>query len=276
MIKGRLFLVLSAIAAASNAAAQEFPRTFEAEVTEVTDGDTVKVLTADGTEHRLRLQAVDAPESDQPYGDEATRFVEEQVLGKTVAVTAMDEDTYGRLISFVEFDDMILNEELLRKGLAWWFYQYSDDLELAGIEADARANRRGLFADYAPISPRVWRHGGRVEEEGAPNAVSATTPVVILGLLPNPDGADAGSETVILGNQSNLPQLLSGWTLLDDDDGCFALTGRIEPGGSCTITLDATLQLGNSGDVILLRDACGHTVQSVEYSNAASGRFVSP
>ena len=40
-------------------------------VVAVTDGDTIKVLDADNTQHKIRLTGIDAPERKQPYGKAA-------------------------------------------------------------------------------------------------------------------------------------------------------------------------------------------------------------
>ena len=42
-------------------------------------------------------------------------------------------------------------------GLAWHYVRYSKDARLAAAERDARAARRGLWADKAPVPPWEWR-----------------------------------------------------------------------------------------------------------------------
>lgn len=79
--------------------AQSFPRTFDAKVISVTDGDTARVREDDGTVHRIRFNSIDAPESNQPFGDKATEFLEAKVLNETVTVKAEGADQYGRLIA---------------------------------------------------------------------------------------------------------------------------------------------------------------------------------
>ena len=250
--------------------ADDFPRTFQAEVISVSDGDTVRVKESDGTIHRLRFNAIDAPESDQPYGPEATQFLENMVLGKTITIKAEGEDQYGRLISVLEVEGQNVNEALLKAGLAWWFYHYSDDLDLASLESEAKAMRKGLFASESPLYPRNWRRGARLETNGSTGgSLETDSAVVILALLPNPSGSDTGNEKVILGNQSTSSQSLEGWSLADDDDGSYSLDGMtIEPGGSLTVTLDDNLLLGNSGDTVSLNGPGGTEVQIISYGSA--------
>ena len=42
-------------------------------------------------------------------------------------------------------------------GLAWHYTRYSDDARLAAAEREARAARRGLWRDAAPVAPWDWR-----------------------------------------------------------------------------------------------------------------------
>lgn len=150
------------------------------------------------------------------------------------------------------------------------------------MEAEAKAMRRGLFASETPIYPRVWRRGARLGGDGGGGddtggSVGTNSAIVILALLPNPSGSDTGNETVILGNQSSTDRSLDGWTIIDDDGGLFSLNGRTIPArGSLTVTLDSSLQLGNSGDKVTLRSTGGSAVQTIEYGSAQNGRFVAP
>ena len=44
-------------------------------------------------------------------------------------------------------DDIDLNKELLKAGLAWHYKQYSSDPELAKLEFEARAKKVGLWKE---------------------------------------------------------------------------------------------------------------------------------
>jgi micrococcal nuclease len=65
-------------------------RTVEGTVTRVSDGDSVIVVTAEGTRLRTRLYGIDAPEVrhgkkvGQPFGEDAKRALSEMTLGKKV------------------------------------------------------------------------------------------------------------------------------------------------------------------------------------------------
>ena len=72
-------------------------------------------------------------------------------------------------------DGRNLNRELVRAGLAWWYRRYAPhDAELEALEAEARAARRGLWADPHPVPPWEWRRGA-VTEGGAPTHTRPTS-----------------------------------------------------------------------------------------------------
>lgn len=97
----------------------------EARVVRVVDGDTINVE-IDGVEYRVRYIGVDTPETKhptlgvEPFGPEASQANEELVAGKTVLLEkdVSETDQYGRLLRYVYVGDLMVNEELLRRGLA--------------------------------------------------------------------------------------------------------------------------------------------------------------
>ena len=52
----------------------------------VSDGDTIHVVTDGNAKYKVRLDRIDAPESDQPYGKESTAYLSSLIRGKTVRV----------------------------------------------------------------------------------------------------------------------------------------------------------------------------------------------
>jgi endonuclease YncB( thermonuclease family) len=255
---------------------------FTATVTKVFDGDTCEVRRADGQREVLRFQGVDAPERDQPFGEEAAAFVRDSILEEDVKVLAFGRDSTSQqrlLAEIVLPSGARLNEELVRRGLAWWFYHYSRDRSLAELELKAKMESRGLFAERNPIYPRNWRDGARVSG-GEPQAASPRSPradVFILAVMPNPQGLDAGAETVILANRTARAVRLDGWSLRDDDGGVCELADEIEASSARTFRLADSLQLGNNGDVVRLVNPSGVVAHALSYSaqnGVAAGAFV--
>ena len=79
-------------------------------VVSVSDGDTLRVLVGD-QQIKIRLGGIDAPESDQPFGQSSKRYLAEAVAGQTAVVEFEKKDRYGRVIGKVLLDgaDMNLN-----------------------------------------------------------------------------------------------------------------------------------------------------------------------
>ena len=73
----------------------------------VTDGDTIKVLTAEKQLIRVRVAWIDAPESSQAFGQRAKQAMSALVFGKDVELRFHTVDRYGRLVCmvFVEGSD---------------------------------------------------------------------------------------------------------------------------------------------------------------------------
>ncbi|MHB0877860.1 MAG: thermonuclease family protein [Anaerolineae bacterium] len=151
-----------------------------AQVLRIIDGDTIEVDVG-GETHSLRYIGVDAPElhpSAEPYGVAATEANAALVAGKTVYLEkdVSETDRYGRLLRYVWLDDVMVNEELVRQGMAR-VGSYPPDTgyhdRLLGVEAEARAAGRGLWADVTPepsATPRPTPAGSCPEGCATPPA----------------------------------------------------------------------------------------------------------
>lgn len=130
---------------------------FEGKVVGVMDGDTIEVL-KDGKAVRVRLNGIDCPEKNQPYGSKAKSYVSTLVFNKQVKVIVTDIDRYGRSVADVYLSDGTwLNKKLVEDGYAWHYKYYSTDKHLSASEATARKNKRGLWADNQPVPPWQYR-----------------------------------------------------------------------------------------------------------------------
>jgi micrococcal nuclease len=150
--------------------------TFTADVVAVLDGDTIGVLRATPAgprEQRVRLWGIDAPEKAQAYGTKAKQALSAMVWGKRVQVDVRDTDRYGRLVAKLTAAGQAVNAELVNAGMAWWYQRYAPAArELQSAELQARRDRRGLWADAAPVPPWEWRRAGA----SAPSAAPTLTP----------------------------------------------------------------------------------------------------
>jgi micrococcal nuclease len=116
-------------------------------VVDVVDGDTIVI---DGGLH-VRYIGIDAPEKNEALYFQAQKANRELVRGKRVRLEKdiSDKDSYGRLLRYVYADDVFVNAELVRNGLAC-ARAYSPDVKylvyLETVEEEARQMRRGLWA----------------------------------------------------------------------------------------------------------------------------------
>jgi endonuclease YncB( thermonuclease family) len=63
---------------------------------------------------------------------------------KDVTVKTFCHDKYGRTLGdLILPDGRVLNQELVRAGLAWWYEKYSKDMALRALQEEARIAKRG-------------------------------------------------------------------------------------------------------------------------------------
>jgi len=131
---------------------------FTGKVVGVLDGDTIEVV-HNGRPERIRLNGIDCPEKGQAYGRRAKEATSDLAFGKDVTLKRYGLDKYGRTIGDVILPNgQVLNQELVRAGLCWWYRKYApDNATLQTLEAEARAAKVGLWRDPDPIPPWVFR-----------------------------------------------------------------------------------------------------------------------
>jgi endonuclease YncB( thermonuclease family) len=148
-------------------------RTVDGIVTQVTDGDTVKMETTEGTKLKIRLYGIDAPEMEkisrrtgmvskagQPYGEEAYEVLKSKMLDSRVTVDIMAVDRYKRMVGIVYLDNKNINLEMVREGWAWAYREYLDRpyaSEYLNAERDARTKRSSLWQQPNPQPPWEFR-----------------------------------------------------------------------------------------------------------------------
>src|SRR5207237_5436768 len=152
---------------ASPPAATAGTQTLSGRVVRIADGDTVTVLDATNTQHRIRLQGIDAPESHQAFGTQSKQSLSQLIFDKDVTVEYEKTDRYGRIVGKILLDGTDISLEQIRAGMAWHYKDYEDeqtpaDRDLyARAEDEARNARRGLWVDANPIEPSEYRRDER-------------------------------------------------------------------------------------------------------------------
>ena len=131
-----------------------------ARVVGVPDGDSLKVE-RQGKIYKVRLYGIDSPEYGQEDFRPARDYTRDRVSGRTVAITVMDKDRYGRVVALVERDGQLINRELVARGLAWMYPRYCtiEPLcnEMEALQQSAREQRLGLWQGERPLPPWKWK-----------------------------------------------------------------------------------------------------------------------
>ena len=156
-------LALGATAAPKKAAPAAKPVVIEGSVSRVVDGDTLWVKTEGDGEAPVvvRIEGIDAPESCQPGGADATAARTALALGRSVSVRVVARDEHGRSVGKVFDGKLDLGDRMVRDGQAWSMrYQY-DRGPYVAEERMALALKRGLHGAGGAIQPRDFRkqHG---------------------------------------------------------------------------------------------------------------------
>lgn len=125
----------------------------------IIDGDTLDVL-VDKRPVRVRLAQIDAPEKRQAFGTRARQALSSLTFRQDVTVTEAGPDRYGRTVGTVYVGAVNVNNELVRQGMAWAYRRYVTDPAVIQIEAEARREKRGLWADPSPVPPWEFRRAG--------------------------------------------------------------------------------------------------------------------
>src|SRR5258708_17690790 len=132
-------------------------------VIKVIDGNTIELLAEDNSIYKINLYGVDCPETQQLFGIEAKRVLEDNVKGQAVEVVIEGKDRLGTRQAIVipgrGADPRI---QLLSKGLAWtsdkvWAGTSNTLEDLEEIRNKAQAKHVGIWSDQNPTPPWVFR-----------------------------------------------------------------------------------------------------------------------
>ncbi len=140
--------------------------TLSSEVVGVMDGDTIELKMVSynskagkrkGKNLRIRLAHVDCPERGYPYFQNAKKFTSDQCFRKTVKIIHKNEfDRYGRLIGEVVLPNgKILNQELVKNGLATHFKKYSKSTLYSKLEIEAKKRKIGIWTNNS-LEPKSF------------------------------------------------------------------------------------------------------------------------
>ncbi len=241
-------------------------------VSEVIDGDTIKLQNG----KTVRLLGINALERGQICYEEAKERLKELVEGKEVILEkdVSEVDQYGRLLRYVFLDNMNVNVELVREGLATVYViepnvKYENELRAAEEEA-----KRLEKCIWTPPQPREGACDNRC--------------IGIAYFRWDAEGNDCynlSDEYVIFKNTCSYPCDLTGWTVKDESSRDPYVFPNFTLEGNATVTLytdcgnDTDTELywcssgypcnaiwNNEGDTLYLRNSDGELVLAYSYS----------
>ena len=131
----------------------------------IIDGDSVEVSNS-GETFEVRLSAIDCPESDQEWGNEATAGLRKLIENRRYVYLEIRElDCHERTVATVyrEEDGLNVNEQMVMLGHAWVYRQYYNHLskarqdKLDQLEGKAKAKQVGLWKSEGIVAPWDWR-----------------------------------------------------------------------------------------------------------------------
>jgi len=240
-----------------------------ASVIDVQDGDSL-LVEIDGTEERVRLIGVNAPEHGECFGEESAAGLRRLIADEDVRVVTDVEtrDQYGRLLGYVYRDGTLLNEEIALRGLVL-ARAYEPNTALQGrIDAaaqDAQTNQRG-----------VWSPTTCASQSGASVAVAEIEPNP-----PGPDEDNLNGEWVVIANTGAGDIDFTGWSLRDASSvhrylfpagtrlaagtDLIVYTGCGDDGAGRRYWCADGPVWDNAGDIALLLDADGRTAATFDY-----------
>jgi micrococcal nuclease len=275
----------------------------KAEVVEIVDGDTMKVVMANGSRETVRLLGVDTPEvhgENTPeefegvpeteagrtclrrWGEQASSFAKERLLGETVTLSFDANEPrrgyFDRLLVYIHVDGDSFNYALITHGLARVYdskFQYADRYYAA--EAAAMDAGTGLWA---------CRDGG-----AGSTPTDTATATIAAGEIPlrvseihadaaGNDGENLNDEYVVLKNTGDEELDLSGWTVSDEADHTYTVPNgtTLAPGETLTLHTGSGTDgdghrywgagnpiWNNGGDTVTVRTASGEVAAERSY-----------
>jgi micrococcal nuclease len=126
--------------------------------TSIIDGDTFRLSNGE----TVRLIGIDAPELNQPGGEESREYLAQLILNKGITLEKgyEERDKYNRLLRFVYIGNLCINEEIIRQGYAEARYLTENPLREYYIQLDIEAEtaKAGLWRDniFQPRSNLRW------------------------------------------------------------------------------------------------------------------------
>lgn len=165
------------------------PTELTGQVSRVVDGDTLWLKTAPDAEPVvIRIEGIDAPESCQAGGAEATQALTKLALNRNVTVRIVARDEHARVVGKVFDGTVDLGDRMVRDGQAWSSRFKYDRGPYIAEERMAVALKRGLHGEPGAVMPREFRqrngecpHPGGAPKKSGAGPAAIVTPAAFTG-----------------------------------------------------------------------------------------------
>ncbi len=138
----------------------------------IADGDTITVRCGDPgayRQERIRISAIDAPESRQPFGQRSKQELSALCFQQLARITDKGRDRYQRMVADVECQGRDVGQHQVQTGMAWVYDRYATGYQgLYPLQKAAQDARRGLWSDADPTPPWEWRRSRRPGKTTSP------------------------------------------------------------------------------------------------------------
>jgi micrococcal nuclease len=180
------------------------------QVSRIVDGDTLWVKTAaDDTPVVVRIEGIDAPESCQPGGSEATQALTKLALNRNVTVKIVARDDYARIVGKVYDGTVDVGDRMVRDGHAWSMRFKYDRGPYVAEERMAIALKRGLHGEGGAVMPRDFRQRHGVCENASPALPAKPSAAAVPSALPPTVVAAAATTTYRCDSRKYCSQMTS-------------------------------------------------------------------
>jgi len=203
-------------------------------VTRIIDGDTIETELG-----KIRLAGINTPEKSMEGYEEAKNFLS-LYLDREIEVEIKEKDRYQRNLAYIFFQNKMINEEILTKGLGHLYY-YSEDKYTEKLKKSEQKARKQEIG--------IWRKSND----------KCASCIILIEL----NEIDPG-EYVILKNICDFDCNLNKWTIKDSATHIKKLDFEINPGQEKKLEFHGRVW-NDAGDTLYLRDERGLLVLWYRY-----------
>lgn len=146
------FLIALAFFISGNSFAAD---TIKANVVKVLTGDTI-IVKQNNDQFPVRLASIDAPELEQPYGQDSKAMLMESLLGNEVTIILVGRDYKKMKVGFVFLGQLNINYMMVATGHAWALRTKSRGVNYSEAELNARKDKQGIWSQDKQNIKKPW------------------------------------------------------------------------------------------------------------------------